>query len=168
MNNNQNFNLEMILNKVNKHIGVCTEDFFNKEDFQPTFICLVGSRVEGTNKEYSDLDIAIQYTGDARECDVYHALNSVPLKFDEFVCDFIALSEENGSRIDLSRAYIVLYDLDDYDPKKMERFIEKDGLLKFAFKDLMRRNHSKDDAARLVFNSYVLGDSVMEAEYNKL
>ncbi|KZE67940.1 hypothetical protein AWM68_17355 [Fictibacillus phosphorivorans] len=163
-----NFNTEAILTHVNKHIQECTEDFYNQSDFKPTFICLVGSRVAGTNKEYSDLDIAIQYKGDAREGDIHHALNSIPLSTDEFIFDFMPFSEEKGNCIELTKPYLALYELDEFDPLKMKRFIKKDGLLKFVYKDLVSKDHSEEDAARLIFNSYVLGDPVMEAEYNKL
>lgn len=49
----------------------------------------------------------------------------------------------------------------------MRNLIEKDGLLKFMFNDLISRGDEKseDRYLEILFNSEVLGDSIMEDNY---
>lgn len=51
---------------------------------------------------------------------------------------------------------------------KMEKFIAQDALLRFVVKDLQTRGNTKAAALEITFNSYVLGDSVMEDIYKWL
>ncbi|WP_066297443.1 hypothetical protein [Bacillus sp. FJAT-29937] len=54
--------------------------------------------------------------------------------------------------------------------EKMKNFVNQDRLLNMVYKDLCKRNSSMTDeeVLEIVFNSYVLGDSVMEDIYSKL
>jgi len=52
-----------------------------------------------------------------------------------------------------------------FDPEKVRKFTEIDSLLKFVFNDLKERGHEEDFALELIFNSFVLNDSVMEKAY---
>lgn len=54
-----------------------------------------------------------------------------------------------------------------FDEEKMKRLVDKDAYLTFVYKDMQGRNHSNQDALRLLFNSNVLDDSVMANEYSK-
>ncbi|MBG9587632.1 hypothetical protein [Cytobacillus firmus] len=54
-----------------------------------------------------------------------------------------------------------------FDFKKMKRLTNKDRLLSLVFKDLMSRKGFKDEREvyQIIFNGYVLNDSIMEEEY---
>lgn len=52
--------------------------------------------------------------------------------------------------------------------EKMEKFRKQDALLSFLVKDLIAQGHEEIYAMEVTFNGYILGDSVMEAIYNKL
>lgn len=52
-----------------------------------------------------------------------------------------------------------------FDPNKMERLVRGDAFLQFVVDDLVSSSHSK--ALEIVFNGYVLEDSVMEDKYEK-
>ncbi|EWG08714.1 hypothetical protein [Cytobacillus firmus] len=54
-----------------------------------------------------------------------------------------------------------------FDFKKMMRLTNKDRLLSLVFKDLMSRKGFKDEREvyQIIFNGYVLNDSIMEEEY---
>ncbi|ALS28856.1 hypothetical protein IJ21_34670 [Paenibacillus sp. 32O-W] len=54
-----------------------------------------------------------------------------------------------------------------FDPNKMERLVRGDAFLRFAVDDLVSKSHSRKKALEIVFNSYVLEDSVMEDKYEK-
>lgn len=54
-----------------------------------------------------------------------------------------------------------------FDVKKMERLVRRDALLRFVVDDLVSKSHPREKALELVFNGYVLEDSVMEDEYEK-
>lgn len=55
-----------------------------------------------------------------------------------------------------------------FELEKMKRFVQTDALLRFSVKDLMSKGHKEEYALEIVFNTYVLEDSVMEAAYNAL
>jgi hypothetical protein len=54
-----------------------------------------------------------------------------------------------------------------FDSKKMEQLLRKDAFLRFVVDDLVSKSHSREKALEVVFNSYVLADSVMEDQYEK-
>ncbi|HEY0828321.1 MAG TPA: hypothetical protein VGE40_09515 [Bacilli bacterium] len=54
-----------------------------------------------------------------------------------------------------------------FDPQKMERFVQKDALLRFVVNDLVSRSHSREKALEYTFNGYVLDDSTMIRLYEK-
>lgn len=58
----------------------------------------------------------------------------------------------------------------DFEAETMKRLVKTDRLLKFTFDDLMRRNPKSDESyiLEVVFNSYVIDDSVMMDEYLSL
>ncbi|MDP4087240.1 MAG: hypothetical protein Q8934_22005 [Bacillota bacterium] len=55
----------------------------------------------------------------------------------------------------------------DFNADKMRRFINQDLLLKRVFDDF-NKQMAEEKALEVVFNSYVLEDSVMEDLYNAL
>lgn len=54
-----------------------------------------------------------------------------------------------------------------FDLEKMRKLTNKDRLLSLVFKDLMSRKGFKDEKEvyQIIFNGYVLNDSIMEDEY---
>jgi len=56
----------------------------------------------------------------------------------------------------------------EFNKQKMLKFVQIDLLLNRVYLDLQARGHQKDYALKIIFNSYVLGDPVMEDEYIKL
>jgi hypothetical protein len=55
-----------------------------------------------------------------------------------------------------------------FEQEKMKRMVEQDRFLKFVYDDLKNRGHQETDALEIVFNSYILEDSSMEAEYSQV
>lgn len=56
----------------------------------------------------------------------------------------------------------------EYCQEKMRHFIKRDALLNFAVNNLVMRGHEEEAAMRIVFNGYVLEDSIMEDIYKSL
>lgn len=58
----------------------------------------------------------------------------------------------------------------DFKVEKMEKFSKEDRMISFVFKDLSQRNPklSKKEIWQVVFNSYVLEDSIMIDIYDNL
>lgn len=56
----------------------------------------------------------------------------------------------------------------EFNLEKMKKFAEQDALIKFMVNDLVKRSHEIEYAYQIVFNSEVLGDSVMEGIYINL
>lgn len=54
-----------------------------------------------------------------------------------------------------------------FDPNKMERLVRGDAFLRFVVDDLVSRSHPRKKALEIIFNGYVLEDSVMEDKYEK-
>lgn len=54
-----------------------------------------------------------------------------------------------------------------FDPNKMERLERDDAFLRFVVDDLVSRSHPREKALEIVFNGYVLENSVMEDKYAK-
>lgn len=52
-----------------------------------------------------------------------------------------------------------------FDPNKMERLVRDDAFLRFVVDDLVSRSHPREKALEIVFNGYVLENSVMEDKY---
>ncbi|WP_404359773.1 hypothetical protein LG291_25575 (plasmid) [Cytobacillus firmus] len=54
-----------------------------------------------------------------------------------------------------------------FDLEQMRKLTNKDRLLSLVFKDLMSRKGFKDEREvyQIIFNGYVLNDSIMEDEY---
>ncbi|OHX42895.1 hypothetical protein [Cytobacillus oceanisediminis] len=54
-----------------------------------------------------------------------------------------------------------------FDLEKMMKLTNKDRLLSLVFNDLMSRKDFKDEREvyHIIFNGYVLNDSIMEDEY---
>ncbi|SFA52725.1 hypothetical protein SAMN05192569_10386 [Parageobacillus thermantarcticus] len=53
----------------------------------------------------------------------------------------------------------------EFNLKKMKNLAKKDLLIKRMVDDLARKLGSEEEAYRIVFNSEVLGDSIMEEQY---
>lgn len=54
-----------------------------------------------------------------------------------------------------------------FDSVAMENLTKKDRYFSFVLKDLMKRNHNKEDALKIIFTSNVIGDSILEEQYQK-
>lgn len=66
-----------IRNVISSHIQNLKENLhFEDLDFSIQNIHFFGSRIFGSSKKNSDLDVKIQYTGTAREDDLFNALNN--------------------------------------------------------------------------------------------
>jgi hypothetical protein len=50
------------------------------------------------------------------------------------------------------------------DKEKIKRMVKQDRFLKFVYDDFMNRGHQETDVLEIIFNSYILEDSCMEAE----
>ena len=72
---------------------------FVESDFKITQISLVGSRLKGTNREDSDLDIAIEYKGRYRSDSMSDTLNAEPLFIDDMRIDFVPYARYKGECI---------------------------------------------------------------------
>lgn len=72
---------------------------FVEDDFKITQISLVGSRLKGTNREDSDLDIAFEYEGKYRSDSMSDTLNGEPLMIDDMRVDFIPYARYKGENI---------------------------------------------------------------------
>lgn len=72
---------------------------FVEDDFRITQISLVGSRLKGTNREDSDLDIAFEYEGRYREDSMCDTLNDEPLMIDDMRVDFVPYARYKGNHI---------------------------------------------------------------------
>jgi hypothetical protein len=164
----------MILNDVMSHLESCFGSLPESE-FQLKMLCIVGSRLNGTHTENSDLDIALSYKGSLREDDSFNELmdSECHLYIEGINVDFIPYNLDKGNDIDFRKCYHVLISVEDeedkvlYEEDKMKRFVEKDGLLKFVYKDLTNRNVPSSDALKVIFNGYVLDDSIMVSEYQQ-
>jgi predicted nucleotidyltransferase len=136
-----------ILNDVRNHIDCCIGSLPESE-FQLKMFCIVGSRLNGTHTENSDLDIALSYKGSLREDDCFNELmdSECPLYIEGIKVDFIPYNLEKGNDIDFRKCYHVLISVEDekdkvlYEEDKMKRFVEKGGHLKFVYTDLTNRN----------------------------
>lgn len=72
---------------------------FVEDDFAITQISLVGSRMKGTHREDSDLDIAIQYEGRYRSDSMCDVLNGEPLEIEGIRIDFVPYARYKGEMI---------------------------------------------------------------------
>ncbi len=57
------------------------------EEIDVTDVRLHGSRVRGDNRDDSDIDVVVEYSGDVSEDDLFNMLNEVPLKFEGLTID---------------------------------------------------------------------------------
>ena len=76
---------------VLSHINHLRESFYFEDlDFSIKAIVPFGSRVTGHSNKKSDLDVKIEYTGNAREDDMLNALNDkkTSLKIENIRVDF--------------------------------------------------------------------------------
>lgn len=163
----------VIKSRVDNHVENCLGTL-NQSEFQMTKMCIVGSRLKGTHSPDSDLDIAIEYKGSLSEDDCFNMLVAESLSYKGVKIDFIPYSKDSGNKIDLEERYYSLYSQEtdeeftelEFIADKMMRLVEKDALLKFTFNDLSKRM-PKEEVLQVLFNGYILDDSVMEQEYMK-
>ena len=76
---------------IYNYIATLKENFvFEDLDFSISQINFFGSRVSGNPKNKSDLDVKIEYTGNAREDDLFNALNDKKHRsyIEDIVVDF--------------------------------------------------------------------------------
>lgn len=166
-------NILLLNSRLANHIKDCL-GAYKESEFSMTKMCIVGSRVVGSQNSDSDLDIALAYTGKLKEDVCFNILMAEPLRFKGIKIDFIPFSEGKGNHINLDLPHFCLFDIEtveesielEFDAAKMMRLVEKDALLKFTFNDLNKKM-PKEDVLQILFNGYVLDDSVMELEYMK-
>lgn len=86
-------------------------------EFEIQDIEITGSRSKGVNTKKSDLDVLVQYTGEAREDDLFNALNENNLEIDGVKIDINPINESKTGTID---EYIESNEVEDgkYAPKK--------------------------------------------------
>lgn len=87
----EDYRLRDIQNVVLSHVNYLKENFhFEDLNFSIKAIIPFGSRVNGFSSKKSDLDVKIVYTGDAREDDLFNALNDrkTSLKIENIKIDF--------------------------------------------------------------------------------
>jgi predicted nucleotidyltransferase len=72
----EDYRLKDIQNIILLHLDHLRENFhFEDLDFSIKAIVLFGSRVTGLSSKKSDLDVKVEYIGNAREDDLFNALN---------------------------------------------------------------------------------------------
>jgi len=87
----EDYSLKDIQSIVLSHIDYLRESFhFEDLDFSIKAIIPFGSRVTGFSSKKSDLDVKIEYTGNAREDDLLNALNDkkTSLRIENIIVDF--------------------------------------------------------------------------------
>ena len=87
----EGYKLKEVRNIILSHIDLLRESFhFEDLNFSIQDIILFGSRVTGLPKMNSDLDVKIKYIGDAREDDLFNALNDKRegLRIEGIIIDF--------------------------------------------------------------------------------
>lgn len=72
---------------------------FVEDDFKITQISVVGSRLKGTHRKDSDLDIAFEYEGRYRPDSLCDTLNVEPLMIDDIRVDFVPYARYKGESI---------------------------------------------------------------------
>ena len=75
------------------------------EDIDIVDIDLHGSRLRGTAKNNSDLDVVVQYNGDAREDTLFDTLNETPLEIDGIKVDINPIQEDIKDYMKRSNEY---------------------------------------------------------------
>lgn len=94
--------VDLLLQHIHNEIGEAEIDCDIKG------IALVGSRITGTHSPESDLDVAIEYAGEADEDIVFEILNvQSPLIIDDMKVDFIPYSINRGNKIDVKDAFVL-------------------------------------------------------------
>jgi predicted nucleotidyltransferase len=68
-------------------------------DFEVIDMEVVGSRTAGLAKKKSDLDVFVEYKGDAREDDMFNALNRKPLKINGIKVDINPIKAEDSGTL---------------------------------------------------------------------
>lgn len=93
---------EILENHIKEYTGA-------GDDIRITHLALIGSRVTGTNREDSDLDVAFQYSGEYRSDDVFNALNvEKPLEIEGIRIDFVPYASYKGEQMDKEQPLIWL------------------------------------------------------------
>ncbi len=90
-----------IKDQVNSHINNLKSNYeLDGLDFKIKDIEITGSRSKGVGKKTSDLDVLLEYTGNAREDDLFNALNREHLKIDGVKVDINPITEDRSGTID--------------------------------------------------------------------
>ncbi len=69
-------------------------------DFQIMGVALYGSRMKGTHRSGNDLDVLVEYVGNAREDDMFNALNRQALFINGIRVDFNPIKKCKSGTID--------------------------------------------------------------------
>ncbi|HDR8324896.1 TPA: nucleotidyltransferase domain-containing protein, partial [Bacillus cereus] len=93
---------EDLLSVINENIGMQASFL---EAFNVLGVYLVGSRINGTNRDDSDLDVVIVYEGDIKEDRLSIVLNSYALHYDGLEFDFLC-TKKSMEEIAEARKYI--------------------------------------------------------------
>lgn len=87
----EDYSISDIVSCVQEHLNHLNDHFILESlDFSIKTITPFGSRTKKESRDDSDLDIRIEYTGSAREDDLFNALNSTDnaLHIEDIVVDF--------------------------------------------------------------------------------
>ena len=103
-------------------------------------IDLHGSRLRGTAKNNSDLDVVVQYDGDIREDDLFNILNEEPLEIEGIKVDFNPIQEDLKSYMERSN---------EYDQEILSKDSEGNELTK-AQQDFFKDSKARDDNGNLM------------------
>lgn len=94
----ERYSIQEIKSCVYDHVSFLKQSFvFEDLDFSINQINIFGSRIYGIPKNNSDLDIMLEYTGKAREDDLFNALNNDEhrLRIEDIEVDFFPKKIEN-------------------------------------------------------------------------
>lgn len=78
-------------------------------DVQLNKVAIIGSRMNGNHRDESDLDIAVEYSGEEREDDVFNNLMEEELYIEGIKVDFLPYSDQKWGGIG-DRNHFILYE----------------------------------------------------------
>lgn len=81
-------------------IGTLKDADISESEFRLLKICAYGSRVNGTASEVSDLDILVEYEGNAREDSLFDILNKEHPVFDGMLLDINPIKADKSGTLE--------------------------------------------------------------------
>ena len=118
-------------------------------------IDLHGSRLRGTAKNNSDLDVVVQYDGNIREDDLFNILNEDPIEIEGIKIDFNPIQEDLKSYMERSNKY----------DQEILSTDSKGNKLTKAQQDFFKDSKVRDDNGKLSMVYHTTTDRV--AQFNE-